>query len=451
MINAPVLHLLRSVSSASLGRLAPAVGSLFSTQTSTGFPVKVHNEGGSKRVVVTKELPGDRWLQILVQAGCRVEVSQHPDTILSNSLVKQLIGPKCDGVIGQLTEDWSSELFEALKQAGGKAYSNYAVGYNNVKVEEATKRGIPVGNTPGVLTETTAELAAALTLSAARRVPEADVFMRAGKYEGWLPTLFVGNLLQNKTVGIIGAGRIGAAYARMMVEGHKMNLVYFDPYPNKKLEEYLAEYGELCAYSYPNKKLEEYLANYPNKKLEEYLAKYGELLRSNGERPIAVQRVETVEEVLRVSDVVSLHCNLDKNTHHLMNTERLNMMKPDAVLINASRGQVIDETALVAHLKANPNFRCGLDVFEDEPAMKPGLADQPNAVIVPHIASASLWTRSGMATLAAANVAGVLQGYPVWGNPNDVLPFIEKPVTSIPKSAPSIVNSKELNLQISKD
>ncbi|GFH16967.1 uncharacterized protein HaLaN_13493, partial [Haematococcus lacustris] len=92
--------------------------------------------------------------------------------------------------------DWGSELFEALKAAGGKAYSNYAVGYNNVKVDEATKRGIPVGNTPGVLTETTAELAAALTLAAARRVPEADVFMRAGKYQGWLPTLFIGNLLQ---------------------------------------------------------------------------------------------------------------------------------------------------------------------------------------------------------------------------------------------------------------
>ena len=107
------------------------------------------------------------------------------------------------------------------------------------QVPEASARGIPVGNTPGVLTETTAELAAALTLAAARRVPEADVFMRSGQYKGWLPTLFVGQLLQNKTVGIVGAGRIGAAYARMMVEGHKMNLVYFDPYPNAKLEEYI--------------------------------------------------------------------------------------------------------------------------------------------------------------------------------------------------------------------
>lgn len=119
------------------------------SHTANGVPVEVHNEGGKLRVVVTKELPGERWLQILKAAGCRVEVSKHPDTILNNSTIKKLIGDKCDGVIGQLTEDWGSELFEALKKAGGKAYSNYAVGFNNVKVEEATKRGIPVGNTPG--------------------------------------------------------------------------------------------------------------------------------------------------------------------------------------------------------------------------------------------------------------------------------------------------------------
>lgn len=392
----------------------------FATQaTANGVPVEVHNEGGSKRVIVTKELPGDRWLQILVQSGCRVEVSKHPDIILSNATIKQFIGSKCDGVIGQLTEDWGSELFEALKAAGGKAYSNYAVGYNNVKVDEATKRGIPVGNTPGVLTETTAELAAALTLAAARRVPEADVFMRAGRYQGWLPTLFIGNLLQNKTVGIIGAGRIGAAYARMMVEGHKMNLVYFDPYPNTKLEAYIRMYGEL--------------------------------LRHHGEPPVAVRRVDTVEEVLQEADVVSLHCNLDATTTHLMNEARLKMMKPNAVLINAARGPVIEEAALVAHLKANPEFRCGLDVFEHEPAMAPGLAECPNAVIVPHIASASFWTRSGMATLAAANVAATLSGHPVWSKPDNIAPFIERPLTSLPAAAPSIVNAKQLGLTIADD
>lgn len=384
------------------------------TSTVNGVPVEVHNEGGSKRVIVTKNLPGERWLDILKAADCRVEVSQHPDVILDNATIKKLIGDKCDGVIGQLTEDWGAELFEALKQAGGHAYSNYAVGYNNVKVPEATKRGIPVGNTPGVLTETTAEIAAALTFAAARRVVEADSFMRNGHYKGWLPTLFIGNLLQNKTVGIIGAGRIGAAYARMMVEGHKMNLVYYDPYPNTKLED--------------------------------YIKKYSELLRHNGEAPVAVRRCETVEEVLREADVVSLHCNLDENTKHLINKQRLAVMKEDAVLVNAARGACIDEAALVAHMKEHPNFRAGLDVFEDEPAMKPGLADLPNIVIVPHIASASMWTRSGMSTLAAANVAGCVQGFPAF-NQHDITPFLEAPISSMPQAAPSIVNAADISMK----
>lgn len=383
-----------------------------------GVPVEVHNPEGAKRVVVTKDLPGDRWLQILTESGCRVEICKDPAIILSNSTIKQLIGSHCNGVIGQLTEDWGDELFETLRRAGGTAYSNYAVGYNNVKVPAATSRGIPVGNTPGVLTETTAELAVSLTFAAARRVVEGDKFMRAGQYKGWLPTLFIGNLLQNKTVGIIGAGRIGTAYARMMVEGHKMNLVYYDPYPNTKLEEYIRLYGEL--------------------------------LRHQGEAPVFCKRLETVEEVLKEADVVSLHCNLDATTHHLMNKERLNLMKPNAVLVNAARGPCIDEVALVQHLKENPDFRVGLDVFEDEPAMKPGLADCPNAVIVPHIASASFWTRSGMATLAAANVAALLQGFPVW-NRQDILPYIDRPLHSLPRAAPSIVNAKDLNLTVHTD
>ncbi|PSC68951.1 glycerate dehydrogenase [Micractinium conductrix] len=382
--------------------------------STSGLNVEVHNPNGALRVVVTKALPGDRWLKVLTAAGCRVEVSADPDTILSNSKIKALIGDKCDGVIGQLTEDWSAELFGALKAAGGRAYSNYAVGYNNVIVPDATQVGIPVGNTPGVLTETTAELALALTFAAARRVVEGDSFMRGGHYKGWLPTLFVGNLLQNKVVGIVGAGRIGTAYARMMVEGHKCDLVYYDPYPNTFLEQYVKDYSKL--------------------------------LESKGERPLSVRRCETVEEVLQLADVVSLHCNLDDNTRHLMNAQRLSLMKPDAVLVNAARGPVVDEAALVAHLKANPSFRAGLDVFEDEPAMKPGLADCPNAVIVPHIASATLWTRAGMATLAACNVAATLQGYPAWNKP-DVLPFVDGPFEDIPKAAPSLVNAKELGLK----
>lgn len=271
-----------------------------------------------------------------------------------------------------------------------------------------------------MLTETTAELAAALTLAAARRVVEADTFMRTGQYKGWLPTLFVGSLLQNKTVGIIGAGRIGAAYARMMAEGHKMDIVYFDPYPNTKLESYVTAYGDLLA--------------------------------AAGERRVTITRVPTVDDVLVKSDVVSLHCNLDADTRHLINADRLAKMKPDAVLVNAARGPVIDEAALVAHLKANPEFRCGLDVFENEPAMAPGLADCPNAVIVPHIASASLWTRGGMATLAAANVVGRLRGAGVWsGAGDDIAPvFVDGPLASVPAESPSIVNAADVGLAEAK-
>jgi hydroxypyruvate reductase 1 len=383
--------------------------------TAGGLDVEVYNPSGEKRVVVTKMLPGTRWLDVLTKKlGARVEVltdERHAKTIVPNSAIIDLIGDKCDGVLGQLTEDWSAETFGALKKAGGVIYSNYAVGYNNVNVADATAANIAVGNTPGVLTETTAEITAALTLAAARRVVEADEFMRAGKYLGWLPDLFVGKLLQRGTLGLIGAGRIGSAYAKMMVEGHYMDLVYFDKFQNTKLEDYMKGYSDF--------------------------------LESQGEQGITCTRVDTVEEVLSVSDVVSLHPLLDKTTHHLINKERLSIMKEDAILVNAARGPVVDEVALVNHLQQNPNFRCGLDVFEDEPDMKPGLAECKNAVIVPHIASASQWTRGGMATLAACNISSFLQGHPGCDSP-DMKPFVDGPFESMPKSCPSVVNLEDI-------
>jgi len=371
---------------------------------------KIYNPSGKRRVVVTKELPGDRWLKILAQAGARVEYGTET-RILRVGEIKAAIGERCDGAIGQLTEDWGDALFEALRKAGGTAYSNCAVGYNNVDVDAATMRGIPVGNTPGVLTETTAEMAVALTFAAARRVPEADVYMRGGTYKGWLPTLFLGELLTRKTVGVIGAGRIGVAYAKMMVEGFKMDVIYSDVHPNRGLEKYFREYSKF--------------------------------LKTQGEPPVTVTRARTVEEVLKKADVVSLHPLLDETTHHLMNAKRLRLMKKNAVLVNTARGPVIDEAALVAHCKRNPEFKAGLDVFEDEPKMKPGLSRLSNVVIVPHIASATQWTRQGMATLAASNVAGILRGWPVSTDPSRILEFVEG---KGPKAAPSIVNAKELGL-----
>lgn len=370
---------------------------------------KVYNPNGDRRVIATKELPGEKWLEILVRAGCRVDVCSSKN-ILSAGDIIAAIGDTCSGAIGQLTELWGDEHFSALRNAGGNVYSNYAVGYNNVDVNAATRHGISVGNTPGVLTETTAEMAVALTFSAARRVVEADRFTREGKYEGWLPTLFLGELLHQKTVGVIGAGRIGAAYARIMVEGHKMNLVYYDLYQNRALEDYVAAYADF--------------------------------LKSHGEKPVSCRRVENMEDVLRTADLVSLHPLLDETTHHLINRERLNLMKKNAILINASRGPLIDEAALVDHCRNNPDFHVGLDVFEDEPALKPGLVKLDNVVIVPHLGSATIWTRQSMATLAAGNIAGILMGYPAWKK-DDISPFLEE---NPPKAAPSIVNAEELGI-----
>lgn len=372
-------------------------------------PIRIVNPDGKRRVIVTKNLPGRHWLDVLVAAECRVEISLDP-AILSEETILGMIGDRCDGAIGQLTEPWGAVLFQALKNAGGKAYSNYAVGFNNVDVPAATALGIPVGNTPGVLTETTAEIAVALTFAASRRLVEADRFMRGGRFQGWLPTLFLGQLFHGKTVGIIGAGRIGAAYARMMVEGHKMNLIYQDLHPNEALESYVADYSEF--------------------------------LTAHGERPVTCRRSETVEDLLREANVVSLHTVLDAQTRHLINRERLALMKEDAILVNTSRGPVIDEAALVEHCRSHPDFRAALDVFEDEPAMKPGLAELDNVVIVPHIASATKWTREGMASLAACNVAALLNGYPVSIDGN-VLPYLQG---TPPRTAPSIVNAKELGL-----
>ncbi len=370
-----------------------------------------HNPSGAMRVIVTKELPGTRWVEILAAAGCRVEVCTS-EAVLSRAEVRVAFGTRCDGAIGQLTEAWGDELFSALKAAGGRAYSNYAVGFNNVDLAAATRHLIPGGNPPGVLPETTAEMAAALTFPAARRVGEAERFLRAGRYTNWLPTLFLGELLRGKTLGIIGAGRIGEAYARMMMEGHKMDVLYYDLSRNEALERYAADYGDF--------------------------------LKAHGRRPVACHRVAQVEELLREADVVSIHTVLDDTTRHLIDAGRLALMKPNALIVNTSRGPVIDEAALVAHCRAHPEFRAGLDVFEREPELAPGLAALENVVIVPHIASATRWAREGMAVLAAANVAGRLTGKPAW-NRADVIPFLgEDP----PPACPSILNAKELKIPL---
>jgi hydroxypyruvate reductase 1 len=367
----------------------------------------IENPNGKYRVIATKTLPGSRWIDILTAADCRVDVCQEK-SVLGIEAIRAAMGNRCHGAIGQLTETWGEPLFTALKAAGGTAYSNYAVGYNNVDLAAATWAGIPVGNTPGVLTETTAEMAVALTFAAARRLGEAERFMRAGRFTGWLPDLFLGNLLHGKVLGVIGAGRIGSAYARTMVQGHGMSVVYHDLDDNPELAHFVAETSKFRV--------------------------------SQNLSPVTCHRAETVEDLLKAADCVSIHTVLDDSTHHLIDARTLGLMKTDAILINTSRGPVIDEAALVDHCWSHPDFRVGLDVFENEPAMARGLAELDNVIVVPHIASATRWTREGMAILAACNVAGLLRGDPLWGKP-DMLPFLG---SHPPRAIPSIVNAEEL-------
>eukprot|EP01119_Soliformovum_irregulare_P024062 TRINITY_DN854_c0_g1_i1.p1 TRINITY_DN854_c0_g1~~TRINITY_DN854_c0_g1_i1.p1 ORF type:complete len:814 (-),score=271.86 TRINITY_DN854_c0_g1_i1:61-2430(-) len=367
----------------------------------------VHNPDGKIRVVVTKNMPGTQWLQLLTEEGCRVEVGTSDD-ILSKDEIKQVIGKNCQAVIGQLTEKWDKELFSCLKQAGGKVYSNMAVGFDNIDIPAATSLGIFVGNTPGVLTETTAEMAIALTFAAARRVVEADLYTRTGKFKGFLPTLFVGKRLLRGTLGIVGAGRIGANYAIQMATAQKMNVLYYDVVPNPKMEN--------------------------------YLAKYSEFLKSQGEAPIKCQRIESLDDLFRISDVVSLHTNLTSETRHMVNASRLSMMKDTAILVNTARGPCIDEKALIDHCRTHPNFAAALDVFEFEPRISQELAQQLNIVMVPHISSATEYTRSGMATLAAKNIVAMLTGQtPIEGENYEQLLQ-----DSAPKKAASILNWKDL-------
>ncbi len=383
----------------------------------TTFPPKANqpladNPSGSKRVVVTKELPGNAWKKILSQAACQVEVCTSLDALAANEL-RSAIGTHCDGVIGQLNEVWNNDLLSALNAAGGKVYCNYAVGFNNVDVAAATSLRIAIGNTPEVLTETTAEMGVALTFAAARRIAEADTFVRAGKFTGWQPSLFLGELLAGKTLGVVGAGRIGSAYAQMMVEGHKMNLIYFNTKPNVALEKYFVSYGKF--------------------------------LSSQGQTAVRCTMASTIEELLSAADVVALFPALNEKTHHLINRKRLSLMKENAILVNLSRGPVIDEAALVNHCTRHPNFRVGLDVYENEPAMEKGLRELPNIVLAPHLGSATLWTRENMAVLAARNLAAVLNGYPAW-NGSGIMKFLgEHP----PKAAPSIINARDLGMTFS--
>ena len=312
---------------------------------------------GQKRhkVYVSRPIP-EPGLDSL-RAACDVEVNPADETISHEELLEKVSGR--DALLCLLTDD----IDEGVIKAGSdlKIIANYAVGYDNIDVACATEHCIFVSNTPGVLTQTTADMAWALMFSVARRIPEADRFTRAGKFKEWSATLLLGGDIYGKTLGIIGTGRIGSAVAKR-APGFNMRVLYADVRRNRELE-----------------------------------------------RETGAEHVDA-DTLLRESDFVSIHVPLVPETKHLIGKRSLAMMKPTAYVINTSRGPVVDEAALADALRSKTIAGAGLDVFEDEPEVNPALLELDNAVITPHIASGSVETRTKMATMAAENILAALNG-----------------------------------------
>ena len=308
------------------------------------------------KILVTRRIP-DEGMKLL-EEKFELDINEE-DRVLTKEEVVERIKDK-DAMLCLLTDNIDKDIIESNPKI--KVISNYAVGFNNIDVGTATKHGIIVTNTPGVLTDTTADLAFALLISAARRIAEADRFAREGKFHGWAPMMMLGQDVYNKKLGILGLGRIGQAIAKRGHEGFGMQILYYDIQRNEVFEK---EYGA------------------------KYLDK---------------------EELLKQGDFISIHVPLTEETKHFIGEKELDMMKETAILINTSRGPVIDEAALAKALKEKKIFAAGLDVFEEEPKIHPELIKLENVIILPHIGSASVETRGKMAEMAAKNLILAFEG-----------------------------------------
>lgn len=312
-------------------------------------------KNSGKKVLVTRQIP-EAGLSLL-RNTCDLDIYPEDGPIPRPLLLEKI--PQLDGLLCLLSESIDEELLSKVTRL--KVVSNFAVGYDNIDVEAATRRGIVVTNTPGVLTEATADMAWTLLLAAARRVGEGDRIMRTHSFRGWGPLFLLGQDIKGKTLGILGAGRIGSAVARRST-GWDMKIIYYDKNVNQELE-------------------------------DKYFAKKVDLMA-----------------LIETSDFISIHLPLTAETNHLVNQDNLKKMKKSAVLINTARGPLIDERALVIALREKWISAAGLDVYQDEPRMAEGLAELDNAVLAPHIGSATVKTRDDMAGIAASNLLAVLEG-----------------------------------------
>jgi glyoxylate reductase len=311
------------------------------------------------RVFVTRPIPGEAisLLETIAEPSIWIDETPPPRDVLLKEV------RRADGLLCLLTDKIDAEVMDS--SANLRVISNYAVGVDNIDIQAATARGISVGNTPGVLTETTADLAFALVLAVARRIVEADRFLRDCGWRAWSPTLFLGRDVHHSTMGVIGMGRIGQELVRR-AHGFSMTVLYTNPRPVEQVE------------------------------------------RDFGARRVAL------DELLRESDMISIHTPLTENTRHLIGNAELEMMKPTAIIVNTARGPIIDQTALYEALKAHKIAGAGLDVFENEPIdCDDPLLELDNVVVVPHIGSASVATRTKMAFMAVENIIAGLEGKPL--------------------------------------
>lgn len=307
------------------------------------------------KVFITRVLPLLATEQ--AEQACQVILNQE-DRGLTKDELKAWVS-EADGVISIVADVIDDDVMATAPKL--KVISNVAVGYNNIDVDSATRRGILVTNTPGVLTETTADFTWTLLMAAARRVVEGDRYVRAGRFTEWKLTMLLGDDIYGKTLGILGLGRIGKAVARR-AQGFEMRILYYDVVRDQAAER---ELGVVHA---------------------------------------------TKEEILREADFLTLHVQLLPETRHYIGERELRMMKPTAYLINASRGPVVHEAALVRALREKWIAGAGLDVYEEEPKIHPGLMELENVVLAPHIGSASHETRLKMATMAVENCLSALSG-----------------------------------------
>ncbi len=310
------------------------------------------------KVFITRRIP-EAGINLLKKKRYQLKISPYDRVLRKDEIIKMSKGS--DALLCLLTDKIDTKIMDSIGPQL-KIIANYAVGFDNIDLKAAKERNIMVVNTPGVLTEAVAEHAVALLFAIVRRIVEADGFTRAGKYRGWNPLLFLGTDIAEKTLGILGLGRIGGEVTKRMSQGFGLKIIYYDVFRNKKAEK------ELGIKYVPFKKL------------------------------------------LRTSDFITIHVPLLPQTHHFIGTKELKMMKKTAYLINTSRGAVIDEKALVKALKNKWIRGAALDVFEFEPKLTPGLAKLDNIVLTPHIASATKDTRDKMAVMAAKNIIAGLSG-----------------------------------------